>query len=293
MAALAACGPERLRYGSARDLVLGLRFVSGRGRLVSTGGRVVKNVAGYDLGRLLVGSAGTLGLLTELTLRVSSIPEACRAVCGRGPLDSVARVAADLVRSNLDPTLIVATPLNGSSPGGPTEQAADLWTITVGVEGFGETVDAQAGRCKDLFLRNGLSDEAPVEYAVHDGPFRNDEETLHRSSCLLRADLPLDMVAAFVRETSRSMAVDHLFVDFGCGRVRAGLSDLSYEAWERLCRQTRKMGGTLLLEHGPDAFKEHQDVFGLPQPAWAVMHRIKDALDPHNVFAPGRMPGRK
>ena len=98
LAALAACGPERLRYGAPRDLLLGLKFISGTGDLISAGGRVVKNVAGYDLTRLLVGSAGTLGLITELTFRVSSVPPRCLALAASGSLGQCSSGASELLR---------------------------------------------------------------------------------------------------------------------------------------------------------------------------------------------------
>jgi hypothetical protein len=154
-------------------------------------------------------------------------------------------------------------------------------------------VEAQAGRCKDLFSDNGLTEQTTEDYPLVQGLFEDHEEALSGSDFLLRADLPLDEVAPFVRETDPFLRADSLFVDFGCGRIRAGLSELPDETWERLCMLTGKMGGHTLLEKAEDAFKKRQDVFGPPQPAWRVMHKLKNALDPHNIFAPGRLPGRK
>ena len=303
MAALGACGPERLRYGAPRDLVLGLRFVSGEGRLISTGGKVVKNVAGYDLGRLLIGSAGTLGFVTQLTLRVSSLPEACLAVRGCGPFDRIASAAAEVLRGRLEPALVAASPLNRATPWTGKERDETAWRLTVGLEGFAETVEAQGERCAALLAGCGLEGEGSVAYSALDGIFADNERALHGSPFLLRADLPLDMVAEFVKVPAgasqaqdlfvQDLFVDDLFVDFGCGRVRAGLSGLSGEAWEALCSRARALDGHILLEKSPDDFRRYRDVYGPPVPAWTVMHRIKDALDPNNIFAPGRMPGRK
>ena len=91
LAATAACGPERMTYGGVRDLMLGLRFISGRGKLISAGGQVVKNVAGYDITRLMVGSAGTLGMIVEMTLKVATLPERCCALKAHGPLYACAK----------------------------------------------------------------------------------------------------------------------------------------------------------------------------------------------------------
>jgi FAD/FMN-containing dehydrogenase len=285
--ALGAYGPERLRYGAPRDLLLGLRFITGTGRLVSTGGKVVKNVAGYDLGRLLVGSAGTLGFLTQLTLRVSSIPETCCAVRACGSLEKVASAAGELLRSRLDPIFVAASPVNGA------RMEADLWRLSVGLEGFMETVEAQGRHCSDLFAESGLEGEAFEGYSVCDGLFGDTDQSLNQSPFLLRADLPLDGVKDFVTMAAGTVQAERFFVDFGCGRVRASLLELSEEAWKRLCDHVRTLGGHTLLEKAPDELKKRWDVFGPPQPAWRVMHRIKDALDPKNIFTPGRLPGRK
>ena len=293
MVALGACGPERLRYGATRDLLLGLRFVSGTGRLISTGGKVVKNVAGYDLGRLLAGSAGTLGFLTELTLRVSALPESCCEARSYGSLEKIASAAGELLRSNIEPAFVVATPINGAASGTGTETEQASWRLSVGLEGFGETVEAQAERCADLFARNGLQGETARGYPVEDGLFADTDASMHRALFLLRADLPIDKVKDFVEAAAGATQREGLFADFGCGRVRAGMADLSEDVWERLCAQARDLDGHILLEKAPDDFKKRQDVYGPSQRAWKVMHKVKEALDPKNIFAPGRLPGRK
>ncbi len=290
---LGAFGPERLRYGAPRDLLLGLRFVSGTGHLVSTGGKVVKNVAGYDLGRLLAGSAGTLGLLTEVTLRLSALPESCCAARAAGPLEKISAAAGELLHSNIEPAFVVATPLNGAAHGVGSETERAGWGLTVGIEGFGETVEAQVKRCEELFTRNGLEAESPGPYPVEDGLFADTDESIHRSSFLVRADLPNDKVLDFLETTVLATKAEGLFADLGCGRVRAGISGLSEDDWKGLCERANDLEGHILLEKAPEDFKERQDVYGPHQKAWELMHRVKEALDPKNIFAPGRLPGRK
>ncbi len=291
--ALGAAGPERLRYGSPRDLLLGLRFVSGTGRLIATGGKVVKNVAGYDLGRLLAGSAGTLGFLTEVTLRLSALPESCLAARASGDLESVSAVAVELLRSNLEPAFVVASPKNGTAAGALREEDPNPWRLTVGLEGFAETVEAQAKRCEELFARQDLTVEAPGPYPVEDGLFTETDEATHRPPFLLRADLPMDRVRGFLETTGLAATAQALVADLGCGRVRAGLSDLSDGEWKGVCDCAQHLEGHVLLEKAPYAFKEREDVYGPYRKPWDLMHRVKDALDPKGLFAPGRLPGRK
>ncbi len=293
LAALGAWGPERLRYGAPRDLLLGLRFVSGTGRIVSTGGKVVKNVAGYDLVRLLAGSAGTLGFLTELTLRVSSLPESCRTVGGWGSLDKISCAAAELMRSTIEPAFVTASPMNGRARPAADGAEPPPWRLTVGLEGFRETVEAQEKRCAELFARGGLEEEPSEDYPVHEGPFGDTDAALQGSPFLLRADLPLDRVASFVEAAARMEHTECLFADLGCGRLRAGMAGLTEADWEHLCRRAQELEGHVLLEKAPEDFRRKHDVYGPPREVWKIMHRIKRALDPGSIFAPGRLPGRQ
>jgi glycolate oxidase subunit GlcD len=289
LAALGSCGPERLRYGAPRDLLLGMKFVSGTGHPISAGGRVVKNVAGYDLTRLLAGSAGTLGFITELTFRVASLPECCTALVATGSLGRCSAAAVELLGSKLEPNLVVAL---------PDEPALRLdgdraWKLIAGFEGFRETVDFQLGACEALLQRAGLGIEQRREYTLRQGICGEYFGTLRQSAFLLRADLPLDEMPAFISAGQELLHEAAVLADFGCGRIVAAVPALTADTWLKVCEIANEMGGHAILEKAPREFARQQDVFGLPRPDWQVMHRIKASLDPHNVFAPGRLPGRK
>ncbi|MHC4179948.1 MAG: FAD-binding oxidoreductase, partial [Planctomycetota bacterium] len=289
LAALGSCGPERLRYGGPRDLLLGLKFVSGAGRPISAGGRVVKNVAGYDLTRLLAGSAGTLGFVTELTFRAASLPECCTALAASGSLERCSAAATELLRSKLEPVFVVAVP-GGAALRLDGDRA---WRLIAGFEGFRETVEFQVGGCEALFRQAGLGAEGLREYTAREGVCGEFFGTLRRSPFLLRADLPLDQVSAFVSAAGEMLPGAAMLVDLGCGRIVAAVPTLTPEGWLRSCAAAKEMEGHVVLEKASGEFARQHDVFGLPRPSWHVMHRVKAALDPHNVFAPGRLPGRK
>ena len=289
LAALAACGPERLRYGAPRDLLLGLKFVSGTGRPISAGGRVVKNVAGYDLTRLLVGSAGTLGFLTELTFRIASLPECCTALVASGSLESCSAAAAELLRSKLEPVFLVAV------PGEPALRLGGdgAWQLIAGFEGFRETVDSQSKGCEAVFGKVGLGIGQRRQYTAREGICREFFDTLRRSPFLLRADLPLNEVPAVISAGREALGGASVLADFGCGRITVAAPTLTADAWLGLCEIAEEKKGHLILEEVPEEFARRHDVFGPARAGWQVTHRIKAALDPHNVFAPGRLPGRK
>ncbi len=294
LVAQAACGPERLRYGAPRDLLLGLKFVSGAGQAIAAGGRVVKNVAGYDLTRLLVGSRGTLGLITELTFRVYSRPQRCVALATYGALGQCAAAATELLRSKFEPTFVVAVPddpdLKVNGQGG---RPVGAWRLLAGFEGFDETVDFQTDHCRTLFADVGLSEPKLQEYTAEEGTCEPFFDILQHSRWLLRADLPLDQVAVFLSAELDALQEAAVMVDFGCGRVMTGLSDLTGDSWIRFGKLARESGGHALLEKVPQEFAGRHDVFGPPRTDWPLMHRIKAALDPHHVFAPGGLPGGK
>jgi len=288
MVALAACGPERLLYGAPRDLLLGLRFIDSRGRLISAGGRVVKNVAGYDITRLITGSSGTLGFITEATWRVSTMPQRCAAITAEGSLGACAAAALEILKSNCVPVFVAGMP--GVQPAADAGNRS--WTIVVGFEGFSETVAYQLEKCRGMLQDAQLKVLEPADYPVHPGCLGEVYNRLSPSPFILRGDFLLNRVADFCRALDEAVANSQLFLDFGCGRILAGIDDLSDEQWSRVGHLAIEHDGHVLLEKAPDDFKKRNDVFGLPNAAWKVMHRIKAELDPDNLFAPGRLPGK-
>ena len=282
LVALAACGPERMAYSAPRDLLLGLRYIDGRGRQVTTGGRVVKNVAGYDMTRLITGSAGTLGFISEATWRVSTIPERCAAISAGGSLQACATTAREIVQSKLSPIYVTCLP----------EGSSGDWKIIVGFEGFSETVAYQLEKCGAVLETAQLQTLEKADYSVHEGRFGDVYEKMGRAPFILRADFLLDRVAGFINALDGRATLSDVLLDFGCGRVLAGLEILSNADWARLCEVIDQQGGHGLLMKAPDDFRKENDVFGTPRPEWKVMHRIKAAMDPDNIFAPGALPGK-
>lgn len=298
--ALNACGPERLLYGSPRDLLLGLRFVSASGHLVRGGGKVVKNVAGYDLTRLMAGSMGTIGFFTELTLRVAPIPQACTLVSASGSLEATRAACKELLASCLQPAFAIATPEDDeadSTARRGSAAATSRWRLSVGFEGFSETVEAQTGSWTCRLESQGFTNCSAFAYQPASGPLKPIEARLDRDSCpfLIRIDLPLDKTldgAASLAERCH-LSGQLLVADLGCGRVRAGFESFSPSDWEFLFGLARRLGGHALLERAPEPFRRAHDVFGPPSVDGSLLHRLKQALDPAGLFAPGRLPGRK
>jgi glycolate dehydrogenase FAD-linked subunit len=282
--ALGACGPERMVHGAPRDMLLGLRYINGHGEDITAGGRVVKNVAGYDMTRLLAGSSGTLGFITQVTSRVAMIPERCAAATATGSLEACAGAARKISRSTVNPVLIAAAP--------DTNDAGGTWRLQVGFEGFSPTVSHQLEEFESMMESEGLTPREPIEYDVYAGPLAHQFEALTKFPYIVRADAALEELIPLAQEISRQNTPGAVVMDCGCGRIYCGLEALSNNDWSTLCRTVASHGGHILLEKSPPAFKDVNDVFGPFRPEWKLVHRIKAALDPQGIFSPGRLPGR-
>jgi len=282
VAATGACGPERIAYGAPRRLLLGLRFIDGRGRLINAGGKVVKNVAGYDMTRLVAGSSGTLGIITRVTMKTATRPERCAAISACGILEACASLAAQVLGSSLGAVFAAAAPENGG----------EGWQLQVGFEGFSETVVSQLVRAEALFDEADFRSIRVEDYDVLSGPFAGLYDRIAACPFVLRTGAPPDRAGRAAAILRQQTPVETLLVDFGCGRILAGSSDVSDEAWQEIGQRMHALAGHVVLEKAPDEFKQRNDVFGPPRPEWKLMHRVKDILDPYHIFAPGRMPGR-
>jgi FAD/FMN-containing dehydrogenase len=277
-----------MHYGAPRDLLLGLRFINSQGKIVSAGGKVVKNVAGYDMTRLLAGSAGTLGFITALTLRLATVPEYCAAATARGNLADCLAVASTVLQSNLTPSYAAAL----SPKSGDTDPAQAHWELMIGFEGFSKTVNYQLEKLEGVFNKGNLENLDQIEYPLHEGPFAEIFKKIGTAPYILRAGLPLNAVHALVRNLNNDALKSDVLLDLGCGRIFSGFESVDDDLWEDLCASAQSLQGHVVLDKAPDEFKQRRDVFGAKHPEWKMIHRVKAALDPHNVFSPGRLPGK-
>jgi glycolate oxidase FAD binding subunit len=282
-------GPRRLRYGTPRDLLIGITIVRADGAVARSGGKVVKNVAGYDLGKLLAGSAGTLALITEATFRLHPLPAARVYVTAEYVS---ARIAGDAVAAAANSPLVAsAVELSRPEPGGPIR-------IGVLLEGTEEGVAARAMRMADLLPPAKLG---PAETSLAPPPWwrgvpNAEGGTLIRVSCWVSA-LPtaLDAVDAAARDTGVSPAIAGsagagvLYLSLG-----ADVADVASAGFVRSLRAalSGERGGVVVLA-APAAVREALSGYGGMAgavPALALMRAVKDQFDPGHRMAPGRFP---
>jgi glycolate oxidase FAD binding subunit len=293
-------GPRRLRYGTPRDLLIGTTVVRADGTVAKSGGKVVKNVAGYDLGKLFAGSAGTLGLITEAIFRLHPLPAARGYVTAEYVAVSVACDAVAAAANS--PLTASAVELSRSAPGAP---------IKVGVllEGSAEGVEARAGRMADLLGPASVAAEAPAWWrgALAAVP----GETLVRVSFWVSAlGRVLDAVDAAAGHAGVSPVIEGsagagvLYLRFGAaeaesGEARSGeaRSGEARSAQARFVAQLRAAvageRGAVAVLTAPAGVRTELAAYGGMSgqvPGLALMRSVKDQFDPRHLLAPGRFP---
>jgi len=282
-----AFGPHRTRFGTARDLIIGLSLVRADGTAARGGGKVVKNVAGFDLPRLFVGSLGTLGLITSVTFRLHPLPEASLTV------------AVEPITGRQARALVVATREAQLEPASVTLRAGE-GGLRLGVrfEGFGPGVRQQAERFTGLVEAAGLRAE-PLDDAGAGAFWSGHEAARTSGSVRVRLAAPPSAlervlegpVALLAGGLGQGWAVIDPVV--GCGF--AGGTPAETAPAVAALRQARQalvaLGGSLTLAAAPAEVRAGFDPWGAPPAALEVMRRLKARLDPEGRLAPGRFVG--
>ena len=281
-----ASGPLRFAYGTARDLVIGTRVANPDGKLTRAGGRVVKNVAGYDLNKLYIGSLGTLAIVVELSFKLAPIPPAVATVVGEfsgvggvGGVGGARSLIGAVVHSALSPLAIELVGSTrvlfrvGGYPQAVERQVRDLSALIA--ENGGGLVDTSAGTWDDLT-------HARVQARQRD--------------ILLKAAAPISESSALVtilEERLRDLEPT-VWAHAGSGVAYAAChAPADAEPLLGARRDVRALGenASLVIERCPTRLKQDVDVWGEPGPGVALMRAIKAKLDPKNTLNPGRYVG--
>ncbi len=281
-------GPRRTMYGGVRDLVVGMKMVRVDGTRIKTGGKVVKNVAGYDLAKLFIGSLGTLGIVTEATFRMAPLPERAASFVASGTPDGCARLIDELSSSPLLPSAVAQL-----GPGAGEFSRAGSAAVAVWVEGFEEAV---ARHLRDLLaLARGaalageiLEDESHRRLWEGIGDFGSGE-----TAVLYKVTAPPGSVAAILtaldsmgERGGRLSYVAHPIA--GTVFASAAGDRAGVERFPALVELARSHQGHAVLAAAPAALKTGIDVWGPVPPALGLMREIKRRFDPAALLSPGR-----
>jgi len=296
-------GPRRYRCGTIRDYVIGIQAVDGTGMVFSGGGRVVKNAAGYNLCRLLTGSLGTLGVITQVTFMVKPIPESSAFLaCELPDYHTADRLLADLVDGPTLPAAIefLAGPVWRDDPAVPAAWSSSMGRLVVGFEGTEPEVGWMLDQLSSRWSEAGIASPVTVS-ADRAGPLWHrltevlarlpDGEEPDRLTIEIRV-LPgatMELVAR-LREVDPNCSIQ---AHAGDGVILARLAPDPDQAvgvlGDRIRPAVAAAGGHLVVLSYPRNIElDRSAVWGPPGDGAAVMQAIKDRFDPKGLLNPGR-----
>ncbi len=287
-------GPRRYGYGTLRDYVIGISAINDEGHEFKAGGRVVKNVAGYDLCKLLVGSLGTLGIITQATLKLRPLAEEQALVCVMVEPGEKEPALARLHSSRTRPVCLEL--LNHRAAQEICAQAgvpapATPWALLVGFEGNAEAVNWQVQQlvkelgtmCK-MEARLGFTTQPLWQALVEWGAWPG-------ATVTFKASIPPSAVVAFCQAIAAQAPSPYVRAHAGNGIVLGhwgGELTLEQAAAHLSLWRSEAKQGTVIVQACPFAWKTSLDVWGpAPPDAW-VMRQVKEMFDPHRLFNPGR-----
>ncbi|GGM66605.1 FAD-linked oxidase [Thermopolyspora flexuosa] len=294
--AAAVAGPRRLRYGTARDLLIGATVVLADGTIAKSGGKVVKNVAGYDLGKLFTGSYGTLGVIAEAAFRLHPLPADRRWVTATYP------IAREQVDGHGERRFVNDFPVDPFQVIGPVatsvaepsaieidwpEVMFGPFTVAVLVEGAAAEARAQAVR--GLLEAHGAAADVSAEPPPWWGRLPGDE-------FLVEIRVPPGEIGTAMAEVSSAATGDIRARGSAASAVLhvALPADIAPERAEHFVADVRagveNAGGRVIVLAAPEEIARRLDRWGKVG-ALGLMRRVKERFDPGRIMAPGRFPG--
>lgn len=273
-----AAGPARIAHGTARDLVIGMMVATAGGQLVKSGGRVVKNVAGYDLAKMHIGALGTLGVIVQTTLKVAPLPKAVRAISIDDDSDSIEallRLAFRVRDAGLPATGLAVTRLVG----------APARRLVLRFAGSPAAVDRSTETASRLAQDERLvAEQVPEKIWQELGAVRSsDPGVLVRIS-----HLPSDALRVF-GQAAELRADVLVYPTTGLTYARLlTLARAQQDSLRALRGDVEAAGGALVLEAAQAEAKRELGVWGAPRGDFALMQALKREMDPEGTLNPGR-----
>ena len=310
-----AGGPRCVKYGVTRDYVMGLTVVTPTGDVIKTGGRAIKNVVGYDLTRLIVGAEGTLGVVTEIILRLIPKPEARKTMLvALSSIEGAAEGVSTIIRGKIIPTtleFIDNSALNcirqaGGDLGLPeTTQAV----LIVEVDGAADQLDPQVARIQELLAPLGVlevrvaatQDESEaiwkVRRAISPSLRRLNPHKFNEDIVVPRSRVP-EMIRALEKISARYNVPIVNFGHAGDGNIHvnvmvdldiSGMGETVEQVLKEIFTTTVALQGSVSGEHGIGTAKQPYIALELSSETLDAMRAIKKALDPLNIMNPGKI----
>jgi len=284
-------GPRRFAYGTLRDYVIGIRAVDGQGNEFGGGGRVVKNAAGYDLCKMLIGSLGTLAIVTQVTFMVRPLPETTALVtCDVPELAAAERLLAAMIHTKTLPVAVELLAGTNHETGGTLEpmREPNIARLIVGFEGATDDVDWMVEQLGREWGEEGIGRPVIVP--------RDRADAIWDRLTEIPGDVQVNVrPGAAVEMIERLSAFDpgcSILAHAGNGVIRATFSPqtpLAASSYSELRRVATALGGTLVVLAPPeDVELSAEDIWGPPGGGTGVMRALKERFDPQGILNRGR-----
>ncbi|MDX2243290.1 MAG: FAD-binding oxidoreductase [Leptolyngbyaceae cyanobacterium bins.302] len=290
--ATADTGSLRQRYNSVRDMLLGISFVRADGQVAKAGGRVVKNVAGYDLMKLFTGSYGTLGILTQLTFRVYPLPQASQTIVLTGAAPAIAQLNQTILKSSLTPVsvdLISASVVQQLGIGAGIGLVARFQSIAASVQEQTSKVFA-LGQSFQVSSQTFV-DEAEIAFWQRLQDCMTPATTTGAIACKIgiQPSQTIELLQAdqlshpgWYAQIHAASGLGKLFIQDAC------ITPTALTQIRAICEENR---GFLTILEAPIAFKQQIEVWGYSGNALSLMRQIKQQFDPSDRLSPHRFVG--
>lgn len=278
--ATADTGSLRHRYRGVRDLLLGITFVRSDGKIAKAGGRVVKNVAGYDLMKLFTGAYGTLGIISQVTFRVYPLPESSGTVILTGEAGALTQATQILLSSALTPTAVDLL-----SPDLVAKLGLGKGTgLIIRFQSIAESVQQQSARLLEVGEKLGLQGTKCSEDDEHQLWQRLPETVWNystNSAIICKIGIRPSEAVTFINQLPVQDAWIHAGSGLGVLRFEAATADTLLQ----VRRGCEAKGGFLTVLVAPAHIKQGLDVWGYTGSAIDLMRRIKQEFDPENILS--------
>ena len=276
-------GPKRYRYGTIRDLIIGITVVLADGTVAKAGGKVVKNVAGYDLSKLFTGSLGTLGVIAECNFRLHPRPETARTVAVELPDTASAGAASQaILHAQVVPSAVEL--LWGD----------DTRMLTVLIEGIPSGVEAQAETASHILGSFGEVRTLEDDEAGSSAPPGTGDDGVAVKISAPPAELA-GVLDSTLGASSRLGVTPRITGHAGTGVTYVGLSGGDEAARAGVVEELREIwlrrGGSVIVREASPAFKERVEAWGPIGTRLDLTRRVKEKFDPRGILNPGRFVG--
>jgi FAD/FMN-containing dehydrogenase len=306
-------GPKRLLYGTARDLIIGTKAVFPNGDIVVSGGKTVKNVSGYDMCKLLIGSYGTLGIICEMTFKLLPLPEKeATLALSFAKLEEADGFARQVRSSQLIPSSIeilnaiavknmkysISMPPNGN------------YLVAIGLDGVAESIDRQISEMSEMSKKHGVLEAVTLDSDKHQAfwiAIRDFSKGLTekcpnlislKSNFLIsksgemlgsyeKITSEFGMDCAFICHSGNGILYSYILAE---KNLRSKIESF-VELIGKLTSEAVKNEGNLVVESSPLLIKKKVDVWGQSRSDYLVVRRLKEQIDPAGILNIGRFVG--